>query len=209
MTRVIAGAAGSLRLEVPKAGTRPTSDRVREAIFSTLDSWDLLAETRVLDLYAGSGALGLEAASRGASRIVLVEKHPQAAQVATRNTKTVLSAFRGGSAPEVEVVRQSVQTYLDAAGASGARLGAWDVALLDPPYDLGEAELTANLAALVPLLAPGAAVLVERSTRTPEPSWPAGLSPIRERRHGETALWWAEPTEPGTPEASESEESPA
>lgn len=207
VTRIIAGAAGSLRLEVPKAGTRPTSDRVREAIFSTLTSWDLIDGTRVLDLYAGSGALGLEAASRGAQVVKLVERNPQAAQVATVNTATVLTAFRGGAAPSVQVVRQAVQGFLDTAAHTsepGAELPAsarWDVALLDPPYDLSEAELTANLRALVPVLAPGAAVLVERSTRTPEPTWPAGISPIREKRYGETALWWAEPTDPNAADA--------
>lgn len=189
MTRIIAGAAGSLRLDVPKSGTRPTSDRVREAIFSTLESWGLVDGARVLDLYAGSGALGLEAASRGALAVTLVEKHQQAAQVANRNTGTVLGAFGGsGSAPRIEVVRQSVQGFLDGAGAA-----RWDVALLDPPYDLSEAELAANLTALVPLLAEDAAVLVERSSRSPEPSWPTGLAPVREKRYGETALWWAEP----------------
>ncbi|QAB17679.1 16S rRNA (guanine(966)-N(2))-methyltransferase RsmD [Leucobacter muris] len=193
MTRIIAGAAGSLRLDVPRSGTRPTSDRVREAIFSALESWGLIDGARVLDLYAGSGALGLEAASRGAAAVTLVEKHLQAAQVAGRNARTVLGAFtRSGSAPLVEVVRQSVQAFLDSAGENPAA-PRWDVALIDPPYDLGDAELAANLAALVPLLADDAAVLVERSTRSPEPEWPAGLAPVREKRYGETALWWAEP----------------
>ena len=190
MTRIIAGAAGSLRLEVPKAGTRPTSDRVREAIFSALESWGAIEGARVLDLYAGSGALGLEAASRGAAAVTLVEKHPQAAQVAGRNARTVLQAWRG-NAPEVTVERQSVQTFLERPSQEhGPR---WDVALLDPPYDLGEAELSANLAALLPLLAPEALVLVERSSRSPEPALPAGLTPIRDRRYGETVLWWSEP----------------
>lgn len=189
MTRIIAGRAGSLRLEVPKAGTRPTSDRVREAVFSTLGSWNLLEGVRVLDLYAGSGALGLEAASRGAAAVALVEKHPQAAQVAARNARTVRGAF-GADAPSVEVVRSSVQSYLE--GADPAQ--PWDVALLDPPYDLAEPELAANLTALVPLLAEGAVVLVERSSRSPEPERPAGLDLIREKRYGETALWWLERT---------------
>ncbi|WP_053383817.1 RsmD family RNA methyltransferase [Leucobacter celer] len=200
MTRVISGIAGSLRLEVPKSGTRPTSDRVREAIFSALASWGLTEGCRVLDLYAGSGALGLEAASRGASEVVLVEKNPGAAQVAGRNARTVLGAFAqagssAGSAPRIEVVRQSVQSYLD-----GVRSGLrdreplWDAVLLDPPYDLGETELTANLAALVPLVAADGVVLVERSGRSPEPTWPDGLALLREKRYGETALWWAEPS---------------
>lgn len=191
MTRVIAGAAGSLRLEVPRSGTRPTSDRVREAIFSALDSWGMIDGARVLDLYAGSGALGLEAASRGASEIVLVERHPQSAQVATRNARVVTAAF-DQTAPAVEVARQSVQTFLDGQ----PQTPAWDVVLLDPPYDLGEAEITAALTTLPPLLREGAVVLVERSTRSPEPEWPAGLSLLRHKRYGETALWWAEPTSP-------------
>lgn len=191
MTRIIAGRAGSLRLEVPKAGTRPTSDRVREAIFSALESWGVVDGARVLDLYAGSGALGLEAASRGAASVTLVEKHPQAAGVAARNAKTVQQAWKGDAeAPTVAVERQSVQTFLDRGQ------GLWDVALLDPPYDLDEDSLTANLAALVPLLAPKAIVLVERSSRSPEPTLPAGLEPIRNRAYGETVLWWSEPAQP-------------
>ena len=187
MTRIIAGAAGSLRLEVPKAGTRPTSDRVREAIFSTLESWSMVDGTRVLDLYAGSGALGLEAISRGASAATLVEKHPQAAQVVQRNARTVSAAFRDGS-PRIDVVKQGVQGYLDGGGIGGR----FDVVLIDPPYDLGEEELTANLAALAPLLAEDAVVLVERSSRSPEPGWPAGLVRFKEKRYGETVLWWCE-----------------
>lgn len=188
MTRIIAGAAGSLGLEVPKAGTRPTSDRVREAIFSALEAWNLVDGARYLDLYAGSGALALEAVSRGADEAVLVEKHPQAAQVAGRNAQKVLGAFRGGEPPRVEVARQSVQGYLDSAGA-GTR---FDVIVLDPPYDLGEDELAVNLASLVPLLEADGVVLVERSSRSPEPTWPAGLALLREKHYGETALWWAE-----------------
>lgn len=190
MTRIIAGRAGSLRLEVPKAGTRPTSDRVREAIFSALESWDLLSGSRVLDLYAGSGALGLEAASRGAASAVLVEKHPQAAQVAARNARTVASAFRGSAPPEIAVARQSVQGFLESADPASR----FDVVFIDPPYDLGEAELAACLDALVPLLSEEAAVMVERSSRSPEPGWPAGLAQLRQKRYGETALWWAEPS---------------
>jgi len=187
VTRIIAGAAGSLRLEVPKAGTRPTSDRVREAIFSALASWGMIEGSRVLDLYAGSGALGLEAVSRGASAAVLVEKHPQAAQVAQRNARTVAAAFREGS-PRIDVARQSVQGFLDGAMASD-----YSVVFIDPPYELGEAELAQNLAALVPLLAADAVVMVERSSRSPEPDWPDGLERFKEKRYGETALWWAEP----------------
>lgn len=194
MTRIIAGRAGSLRLEVPKAGTRPTSDRVREAIFSALESWGVVEGARVLDLYAGSGALGLEAASRGAASVTLVEKHPQAAGVAERNARTVLQAWKDGG-PRVSIERQSVQTFLDRELAGGGTPAPWDVVLLDPPYDLDDAALTANLTALAPLLAPDAIVLVERSSRSPVPTLPAGLAPIRNRAYGETVLWWSEPAQ--------------
>ena len=187
MTRIISGAAGSRRLEVPKSGTRPTSDRVREAVFSTLDSWGFTTGTRVLDLYAGSGALGLEALSRGAIDVVLVEKHPQAAQVAGRNARTVADALDSDDA-RVQVVRQSVQTFLESSPVGSP----WDVVFIDPPYDLGETELSANLVALIPNLAPDAAVMVERSSRSPEPTWPDGIKLIRKKSYGETVLWWAE-----------------
>lgn len=199
MTRIIAGAAGSLRLEVPKAGTRPTSDRVREAVFSALESWNLIEGSRVLDLYAGSGALGLEAASRGAAAVVLVEKHPQAAQVAAKNAKIVQQAFGAEDVPKIEIARSSVQTYLDLRTpatlddtAAHANSEQFDVIMLDPPYDLGEQELAANLTAASALLAPEGVVMVERSSRSPEPEWPEGLTRFREKRYGETVLWWAE-----------------
>lgn len=196
MTRIISGVAGSLRIDVPPSGTRPTSDRVREAIFSTLDSWGFTNGTEVLDLYAGSGALGLEAASRGAASVTLVERHQKSAQVAERNARVIRSAFeRAGSAqePRLRVVQQSVQTFLEQA----ERAPRWDVVFMDPPYDLPETALGASLTLLLPTLQPDAAVLVERSTRSPEPTWPDGLTPVKEKRYGETVLWWAEPTSDG------------
>lgn len=189
MTRIISGVAGSLRLDVPKSGTRPTSDRVREAIFSRLSSWGFEGGHRVLDLYAGSGALGLEAASRGAAVVTLVEKHPPAAQVAARNAARVLAAF-AKHAPEIEVVRGSALNFL----ATADQAKPWDVVFLDPPYELSEPELSETLAALIPLLATDAIVMVERSIRSPEPVWPVDISPIREKRYGDTVLWWAELT---------------
>jgi len=190
VTRIIAGRAGSLRLEVPKAGTRPTSDRVREAIFSTLGSWGLVDGARVLDLYAGSGALGLEAVSRGAHDVVLVEKHPGAAQVAARNVKTVLQAFAGEDQPRVEARRSSVLSFLEGAREQAGH--RFDVIMLDPPYDVSEADLAEVLAVAAPLLDTDGVLLVERSTRSTEPTWPDSLSLLRHNRYGETALWWAE-----------------
>ncbi|ONI63844.1 16S rRNA (guanine(966)-N(2))-methyltransferase RsmD [Leifsonia sp. ALI-44-B] len=188
MTRIVAGAAGSLTLQVPKRGTRPTSDRVREAIFSALDARDLVREARVLDLYAGSGALGLEAASRGAVHIDLVERGAEAAQVCRRNATVVRKALAGDI--PIDVHAKSVQGFLD-----GAPAGNWDIVFIDPPYDVGEDELAAVLASLAPLLAPGASVVVERSARTPQPTLPAALEVERRKDYGETTLWWVGPVE--------------
>ncbi|NQX27898.1 16S rRNA (guanine(966)-N(2))-methyltransferase RsmD [Microbacteriaceae bacterium VKM Ac-2854] len=186
MTRIIAGYAGSLTLRVPKSGTRPTSDRVREAIFSALESRDAIHGATVLDLYAGSGALGLEAASRGASAVVLVERSAQAATVAKRNASAVTAAARS-KAPSVTVVTQAVRSYLERGGVRA------HLVFIDPPYELSEADLAADLEQLVPLLDADAVVVVERSSRTPEPSWPAGLAPERRKDYGETVVWWASP----------------
>lgn len=187
MTRIVAGFAGSLSLAVPKSGTRPTSDRVREAIFSALESRDAITDAHVLDLYAGSGALGLEAASRGAASVVLVERNAPAAAVCRRNAAAVLRAAPRGATPTIDVRAAGVQSYLDSASAPV------DLAMIDPPYDLDEAELARALDALGALLTPDAIVLVERSTRSPEPSWPASLVVDRSRAYGETTLWWARP----------------
>jgi 16S rRNA (guanine966-N2)-methyltransferase len=185
MTRIIAGFAGSLALTVPGKGTRPTSDRVREAIFSALDARGAITGARVVDLYAGSGALGLEAASRGAASVTLVERNPAAAAVCRRNAAIVRGRAPRDAALSIEVAGQSVQTFLN------THPGPWDIALLDPPYDLPEGGLHLALTSLVPRLAENAAVMLERSSRSAEPVWPAGLSPERRKTYGDTALWWA------------------
>ena len=185
MTRIVAGTAGGRRIEVPRSGTRPTSERVREALFARLEHYGVLDGAGVLDLCAGSGALGLEAASRGAREVTLVDSSRGAAAVCRRNTRSL-------GLPGVRVVTATAAAFL--AGAAGAPV---DLVLVDPPYDLGEERLTAMLAALArssdPWLAPRAVVVVERSARSPEPAWPAGLERLADRRYGETALWFAEP----------------
>jgi len=188
MTRIISGFAGSLTITVPASDTRPTSDRVREAIFSTLDSRDAIRGTRVLDLYAGSGALGLEAASRGASHVMLVEKSASAAATCRKNAAVVLKSAPKVGAPVVLVSAQSVQGFLAAGGE------AFDLVFLDPPYDLGEIELAAALAELVPRLAPDAVVMVERSSRSVEPVLPVGLELDKRKNYGDTTLWWLRST---------------
>jgi len=187
MTRIVAGFAGSLTLAVPKLGTRPTSDRVREAIFSALDARDGVRGARVLDLYAGSGALGLEAASRGARIVTLVENNFGAAQLCRKNAAAVTRAAPARSAPAIRVSTQAVQSFLAGTGEG------FDLVFLDPPYDLGEAELGATLAALAPLLDPEALVVVERSSRSPEPDWGAHLELDRRKDYGDTTVWYAAP----------------
>jgi 16S rRNA (guanine966-N2)-methyltransferase len=185
VTRIIAGFAGSLALAVPGSGTRPTSDRVREAIFSALQSRDAVRGARVVDLYAGSGALGLEAASRGARSVVLVERDAAAARACRDNAARVSRNAPADAAPEIVVAARPVHAYLEASTAT------WDLAFLDPPYDLGEEELGRALAALAPRLAPGAVVCIERGAKATEPPWPDGLALDRRKDYGDTTLWWA------------------
>lgn len=182
MTRIIGGRARGRRLLTPAGrDTRPTSDRVREALFSSVESRGVLAGARVLDLYAGSGALGLEAASRGAKAVLLVESDRGAASVVRRNAASLGLA---GVRVRTGAVERVVRTAPDQG---------YDVILVDPPYGLAEAALEAVLAALADSgwLAPGALLVVERSARSPEPVWPQGVEPEGGRTYGETALWYA------------------
>ena len=179
MTRIIAGAARGRRLRAPSGErTRPTADRVREALFSSLDAeLGSITGLRFLDLYAGSGAVGLEARSRGAGVVTLVEQDRRTAALIKENVRAV---GLGG----VEVL----------AGAVARVLGShprapYDVVFLDPPY--AEA-VEPCLDALVDggWLVAGAVVVVERASRSPAPTWPAGLVEDRFRRYGDTTLWY-------------------
>ncbi len=138
MTRIVAGVAGGRRLKVPPGETtRPTSDRVREALFSALDAAGAVEGARVLDLYAGSGALGLEAASRGAQQVVLVEAAKPAAATARANVAAL-------GLPGVRVVTDRAERF--AASPSAVVDGGWDLVLLDPPYAVATEDVTALLA---------------------------------------------------------------
>lgn len=183
MTRIIAGSAGGRRLRTPPGdSTRPTSDRVREALFSALESQlGTLAGLRFLDLYAGSGAVGLEASSRGASAVVLVEQSPSVAALIRAN-----AASLGLSG--VDVVASTAERYALAATTSQA----FDVVFLDPPYDLPSAQIGDVVAALgrSGLLAPDAVIVVERPRRGAPWLWPPGAVGVREKKYGETMLWY-------------------
>jgi 16S rRNA (guanine966-N2)-methyltransferase len=187
MSRIISGAAGGSPLvSVPGSLTRPTTDRVKEALFSRLDAFDVIAGARVLDLYAGSGSLGVESGSRGAGSVDLVEFDAKASAVCQRNADLVNTV---AGRKVVSVHRSKVESFLDRT----AEALRWDLVFLDPPYPLDEPALAAVLAKLVPHLGEGAVVVVERSSRSPEPAWPEGMERFAEKKYGETRLWFAEP----------------
>lgn len=178
--RIVAGAAKGRRLVAPKGlDVRPTTDRVKEALFSSLQP--LLPGARVLDLYAGSGGLGLEALSRGAVAVTFVERAQPAVTALRRNLDLV--GLPGG-----HVVVGDAAKVLRGEVAGGP----FDLVLADPPYRLPEVELTTVLEALSAHLADGAVVVIERAARDGSPRWPAGLLPGTPRRYGDTALHRAE-----------------
>lgn len=182
MTRIVAGDLGGRRLEAPPgARTRPTSDHVREALFNTLQTLTDLRQARFADLYAGSGAVGLEALSRGAAHVLLVESHPKAARAARAN----VAALRARS--QVRLVTTTVAAAL-AAGADEP----YDVVFADPPYDVPGDRLTALQQALLDggWLAPEAVVVIERASRADPLQWIGNLTELRARRYGETTLWY-------------------
>jgi len=187
VTRIISGRAGGLRLATPSgSGTRPTSDRVREALFSRLEHLEVVEGAHVLDLYAGSGALGLEALSRGAASVLLVESDKRAATVTRRNAAAM-------DAPG-SVVRQGAVARVLASPPPRR----FSLVFSDPPYDLPEDALAGDFALLVEhrWLTDDALVVVERSARSPEPRWPVDWELEGERRYGETKVWFAGPRSP-------------
>jgi 16S rRNA (guanine966-N2)-methyltransferase len=182
MPRIIAGRAGSISLDVPDSGTRPTSDRVRESLFGALESADAVQGASVLDLYAGSGALGLEAISRGAASVDLVEKSARAASILERNAAKVARSV--GRDAAIRVHRSAVSSFLSIPR------GPYDLVFLDPPYEVDETQVTEALSLLVPSLRSRARIVLERAARSGEPMLPEGLQHERDRRYGDTALWW-------------------
>jgi 16S rRNA (guanine(966)-N(2))-methyltransferase RsmD len=182
LTRIVAGTYGGRRLAAPDGrDTRPTADRVREALFNALVSMTDLDGARFAALDAGSGAVGLEAASRGASHVLLVEAAAKAARTARSN----IAALGAGAA----VTLRSTQVEALVAASPDE---PYDVVFADPPYAVGDQEVAALLEALCAndWLARDAIVVVERSTRSPAPTWPIGIEPERARQYGETTLWY-------------------
>ena len=186
VTRIVAGSAGGRRIEVPPRGTRPTSERVREALFSALEATTDLPGARVLDLYGGSGALGLAALSRGAAHATFVEADRRAAQLLRRN-----AAALGFSAAQVRQAKAE-------AVLAAPPVEPYDVVFADPPYRVSDDQLGHVLRALAAngWTAPGSVIVVERAVRSGEVPWPEPLSALRSKKYGDTALHWAVHEEP-------------
>ena len=187
MSRIIAGSRGGRRIAMPPGDrTRPTTDRVREALFSAIAAWagtaatppeQSLAHLAFCDLYAGSGAVGLEAASRGAHPVLLVERDRRTAQLTKDNAKALGLA--------VDVTISSVEQVLQRPPAR-----PYDVVFADPPYELDTSAVNAQLQQLVAnrWVAPGSLVVAERSRRTPDLTWPEAAARCWSRAYGETVL---------------------
>lgn len=185
MSRIIAGQAKGRSIKIPKQVTRPTSDRAREGLFSSLEARFGISGEVVLDLYAGSGALGLEAASRGAESVTLVESLDSAVGVIKHNMKVV-------GHPDTHVVHSKAKSFL-----ATAPRGYYTMVLADPPYEMAEDAVADILSALLPALAPNAVVVVERNHTSPETAWPDGFEPtgqkLKKRTFGiarfDMAIW--------------------
>lgn len=179
MTRIIAGTFGGRRLQTPKGdGTRPTSDRVREALFSSLESelggFDGLY---VLDLFAGSGALGLEAMSRGAEHVTLVDHDARAVAAIKANVREL-------GLDRVTVVKATAGSFTERDEHPGP-----DLVFIDPPYAMATDAVTGLVRKLAAAAPPGKLFVVERATRDPL-VWPDGVDGLRSRKYGETTLWF-------------------
>lgn len=186
MTRIISGSRGGRRIAVPPVGTRPTSDRVREAMFSSLDSQFVWSGLHVLDLYSGSGALGIEALSRGASHALFIENDARATAIIRKNLVDL-----GFSSTVVEANVATIARTAPPAGIPGSS-APYDLVFIDPPYDLPASDIQTALTGLTNRgwFADDVLAVVERSTRDLESPWPQGWSEVRRKAYGETTLWY-------------------
>jgi 16S rRNA (guanine966-N2)-methyltransferase len=183
MTRIIGGLAGSIKLNSPAKVTRPTSDRIRESIFSRLDARDLVDGARVLDLYSGTGGLALEAISRGAATAWMVERDGKAAAVCVANARLVQKALEKEDAEaETKVVNKAVASFL------ANNTEEFNLVFIDPPYEITNDEVVENLSELK--LTKDAVVVVERSSRTDAPIWPTGFELEDTKDYGDTVVYW-------------------
>lgn len=182
MTRIISGILGSLQLKSAAKATRPTSDRVKESMFSRLDSMGLVENASVLDLFAGTGALGFEAVSRGAKSLTLVEKDRQAAALLNQNSKQInLALAKAGITAEIQVQETEAKKFL---AKSSAR---FDLVFIDPPYEFGNEQLQEIITLLTHNLTPAAILVIERSSKTAKTAF-TNFQLVSEKNYGDTAV---------------------
>lgn len=187
MTRIIGGLVGSRKLASPAKSTRPTSDRIRESIFNSLESRGALDKCVVLDLYAGTGALGLEALSRGAKSALLVESNKQAAAVCIKNARLIQDALETeGVEVSAKVQILPVQKFLESNAVD------YDLVFIDPPYDLENSEIQKNLESLRKSVKPSSTIIVERSSRADSLEL-SGYELVETKNFGDTAIYWLKP----------------
>ena len=189
--RVISGRFKGMALTTPKPGTRPTTDRTKEAIFSHLDSWGVLDDARVLDLFAGTGALGVEALSRGARELVAVESAAPAAALIAQT----LTALKRNRAWEPGMSARVIKARAEKYAASASAVAPFDVIFIDPPYAFETEACNQLLADLAgrELTGDDTVIMLERSTRSAEPTAPEGWAISNRRDYGETAVYYIEP----------------
>lgn len=179
MTRIISGDYGGRHIAVPATGTRPTTDRVREALFSKLEAANSLKGAHVLDLFAGSGALGLEAMSRKAATVTFVESATGAARTIESNVMEL------GLGTRARVVKERALQYVRRTNEQ------YTLVFIDPPYDIARGDLAAVLAALGDKLPAEATVIVEFARRALMPEWPVTIAPVSSKDYGDTVLHFA------------------
>ena len=185
MTRIIGGIAGSRVLASPAKVTRPTSDRIRESVFSRLDALNLIDNAKVLDLYAGTGALGLEAASRGAKQVLLVENNKQALGGIIQNMRMVKTALQKEDTDcDIRAEGKSVTSVIPTIGTE------YDLVFIDPPYEVSNETVTEVLTLLVRVLEPNGTIVLERSSRTELPELPTELKLTETKNYGDTVIYW-------------------
>ena len=183
MSRIISGDAGSIRLRSVAKATRPTGDRVKESVFSALEARGLIEDSAVLDLFAGTGALGLESLSRGATSVILVEKDPEAHEICQKNSVQVLKAVQK-IRPGAAVSNKNFDAFRYLKSATQV----FDLVFLDPPYEFANSDLLKILTSLRDLMSPGATVVIERSDRTKDLDQPDWLEVISNKKFGSTKV---------------------
>ena len=183
MTRIIAGAIGSLQLKPAAKATRPTSDRVKESLFAKLDAMGVIEGAKVLDLFAGTGALGLESLSRGAESVTLIERDRKAFELLKQNVQSAAAALsKQGLDPKINTHNLEAMKYLKGASVM------FDLVFIDPPYEYSNSDLEELLEHLAPTISQDGLVVVERSSRSEEISCEA-FELQSSKTYGDTAVW--------------------